>query len=152
MVADPGGSLRGNGKQRACQRSVAELKGEFMPRSMPARHRGGDKRNLKAKLALFALAASAFASASAAAPVQAADWSRREVVVERQVVRRPVATRIVYDYRPAPVRRVIVVERPYHPPAYGRRWHRDPWFDRGPPPRRWHDRSRCWLPERHLCR
>ena len=103
------------------------------------------------RLALFGLAACVLAPAITA-PAQAADLTRRDVVLERHVVHRPVTTRIVYDYRPAPVRRVIVVERPYYPPAYGRRWHRDPWLDRGPPPRRWHDRSRCWLPERHLCR
>jgi hypothetical protein len=60
---------------------------------------------------------------------------RRVVVVERPVIYRP---------------RSVVVERPYYPRyRYGWRERMVYW------PRlrygRWHDRPRCWLPERDLC-
>jgi hypothetical protein len=104
---------------------------------------------LKAQAALLSLAAAAVVAPLASAPALAADWGVRDRYVERHVVRRPVTTRIVYRYSP-PTRRVIVVDRPYHPRASLPRW-RQPAFHVGWPPRRWHDRPRCWLPERHLC-
>jgi len=63
----------------------------------------------------------------------------RTVVVHRHIVHRPVVTR------------VVVIERPYRAHLHrSHRWHRHVhprW-----PARRWHDRPRCWLPERYLCR
>jgi hypothetical protein len=72
---------------------------------------------------------------------------RRTVIVERPIVRPVFAHRTVVVERPVYVRRVVrrpvywrearFIDRPWH----GRRWHG-----------RWHDRPRCWLPERYLCR
>jgi hypothetical protein len=65
----------------------------------------------------------------------------RDVVVYRHVVQRPV------------VRRVVIVERPYYPRVrYSYGWHHRVGYRPGWRHRRWHDRPRCWLPERHLCR
>ena len=93
-----------------------------------------------------------------AAPAAAGHWSGgggyRHVVVHRHIVHRPVFHRVVYVHRPVVrrvVRRVVVVERPFYAPVrYG--WHhrivyRPGWRHHW----RWHDRPRCWLPERHLC-
>ena len=68
-------------------------------------------------------------------------------VVHRRVVRRVVVVERPVIYRPRPV---VVVERPYYPRyRYGWRERVVYW------PRRrygrWHDRPRCWLPERYLC-
>jgi hypothetical protein len=77
-----------------------------------------------------------------AAPAEAGHRDRwgveRHVVVHRTIYDRPVA------YRPRPAyRRVVIVERGFHPGrGYGWRRHHPGW----------HDRPRCWLPERHLCR
>jgi hypothetical protein len=103
---------------------------------------------LKARAALLSLAAAAVVAPLASAPALAADWGVRDRYVVSHVVRRPVTTRIVYRYS-APTRRVIVVERPYHPRTSAPRW-RQPPFNVGWP-RHSHDRPRCWLPERHLC-
>lgn len=78
-------------------------------------------------------------------------------VVHRPVLHRPLVRRVIYvdrplAYRPRPlVRRVVIVERPFYPRlrygwrhrgGYGAGWHH----------RRWHNRPRCFLPERYLCR
>ncbi len=119
----------------------------------------------KIKKMVFALAGAALAGVlGSAAPAEAGHRygygygyaPSRTVVVHRHVVRRPVVERVVYVhrpvvYRPRPVvRRVVVVHRPYrHRVHYGygyghRVGYRPGW--------RHHDRPRCWLPERHLCR
>ncbi len=117
----------------------------------------------KIKKMVLALAGAALAGVlGSAAPAEAGHRygygyaPSRTVVVHRHVVRRPVVERVVYVhrpvvYRPRPVvRRVVVVHRPYrHRVHYGygyghRVGYRPGW--------RHHDRPRCWLPERHLCR
>ncbi len=93
-----------------------------------------------------------------AAPVQARHWDGwggydRHVVVYRHVVHRPVARRVVYVRSRPIVRHVVIVERPYDPPVrYGYRWHRRIGDHPGWADHHWHDRPRCWLPERYLCR
>lgn len=78
------------------------------------------------------------------------------VVVHRHVAHRPLVRRVVVVHRPAlrrvaygapaygyrPHRRVVVIDRPYHRVGYRGGWRHH----------RWHDRPRCFLPERYLCR
>jgi hypothetical protein len=103
----------------------------------------------KAKAFLLPVAG-VLAAVLSGSPAAAADWGRRNGWMDSGVVGWP-ATRILYEHRPAPVvRRVIVVHRSYYPRTQVRRW-RSPPYHVGWPPRRPHERSRCWLPERYLC-
>ncbi len=123
------------------------------------------------KIALALSGAVLAGTLAAAAPAEAghrAGWgAHRHVIVHRPVAYRPVVRRVVTVHRPAvyrrvayrpvvtvhrPVvyrpadRRVVVVERGFHP-GHGHGWRRRVGHHPG-----WHDRPRCWLPERHLCR
>lgn len=118
------------------------------------------KTSPRLKRALLALSGSLLLGAFAgAAPADAGHrhgyGGYRHVVVERHVVRRPVVRRVVIVerpvvYRPRPLVRTVVIRRPYYAAApYG---YREKVVYRRPHHGRWHDRPRCWLPERHLCR
>ncbi len=75
-----------------------------------------------------------------------------ERVVRRPVVRRVVIVERPVVYRPRPIVRTVVVERPYYPRVrYSYGWRERVVYQSGRPYGRWHDRPRCWLPERHLC-
>jgi len=103
----------------------------------------------KTKNAIIALSGAILLGAfTQIAPAQARHWDgwggyNRHVIVHHHVVHRPRAV----------VRRVVIVERPYYARVHSRYgWrhhvgHRPGWAHH-----RWHDRPRCWLPERYLCR
>jgi len=63
---------------------------------------------------------------------------RETMIVERRIVRRPVV-----------IHHTVIVKRPVHVGRYVRRpiYERHAWYER-----RWHERRRCFLPERYLCR
>ena len=87
-----------------------------------------------------------------AAPVDAGyrpGWGgyHDEVVVHQRVERRVVVVERPVIYRPRPV---VVVERPYYP-RYSYGWRERVVYSPRRRYGRWHDRPRCWLPERHLC-
>ncbi len=111
---------------------------------------------------LLALSGTLFLGAlSGAAPADAGYrygyGGYRDVVYER-VVRRPVVRRVVIVerpivYRPRPVVRTVVVQRPYYPRvSYSYGWRDRVVYRPGRHYAGWRDRPRCWLPERHLCR
>ena len=111
---------------------------------------------------LFALSGTLFlGSLPGAAPADAGyrygHGGYRDDFVYERVVRRPVVRRVVIVerpvvYRPRPVVRTVIVQRPYYPRvSYSYGW-RDRVVYRPRHRDRWHDRPRCWLPERYLCR
>ncbi len=115
----------------------------------------------KIKTRFIALAGALLSGSLAwTAPAEAGHWDGlggyRHVVVHRDIVHRPVVHRVVYVqrpvfYHPGPrVRRVVIEHYPRWRPRYG--WHRPIVYRPGWPHRHWHDRPRCWLPERYLCR
>ncbi len=117
----------------------------------------------KSKHLLFALPGALLLGLSAsAAPAHAGyrygygGYDDDDVVYER-VVRRPVVRRVVVVerpviYRPRPVVRRVVVERPYYPRvSYSYGWRERVVYRPARRYGRWHDRPRCWLPERDLC-
>ena len=120
---------------------------------------------LKIKRLLFALSGVLLLGLSTgAAPADAGyrygyggyDDDDDDVVYER-VVRRPVVRRVVIVerpvvYRPRPIVRTVVVERPYYPRVrYSYGWRERVVYRSARRYGRWHDRPRCWLPERDLC-